>query len=64
MLYAGSLAESGHAGDAAPLLKGNPLPPSTLGASFESLYFPKYLDWRGDHAGYVKLAGSTAAPAQ
>ncbi len=61
-MYAGALKESG--GDASALLKPNPIPTLTTVPSFESLYFPKLYDWRGDHATYVSLSGSTAASAK
>jgi hypothetical protein len=63
-LYAGALVESGHAAEAAPLLKANPIPSVNVSGSFESLYFPKLFEWRGDHATYLKLAGNTGAPAK
>jgi hypothetical protein len=63
-LYAGSLREAGHASEAAPLLKYNPLPAVTLAPRFETLYFPKIYEWRGDHAMFLKLSGNTAAPAK
>ena len=55
-LLAGSLQESGQAAEAAPLLKANPLPSTALSPSFESLYFPKFFDWRGDKATFLKLS--------
>lgn len=53
--YAGSLVLSGHQQEAMPILKGNPIPSVNLAASFESFYFPQYLEWRGDHASFLKL---------
>jgi hypothetical protein len=53
--YAGALKQSGHEQEAAALLKGNPIPSTNLAASFESFYFPRLFDWRGDHATFLKL---------
>jgi hypothetical protein len=64
LLYAGSLQESGRAQEAAPFLQRIPPPSLAFAPSFESLYFPKLFDWRGDRATYLKLSGSTAAPAK
>jgi thioredoxin-like negative regulator of GroEL len=55
-LLAGSLQQSGHATEAAPLLKPNPLPSPNLAPSFESLYFPDLFNWRGDKTTYLKLS--------
>jgi hypothetical protein len=63
-LYAGALKESGRGAEAAPLLKGNPLPSANLNPGFESLYFPKLFDWRGDRVTYLKLSGNTATPSK
>jgi hypothetical protein len=63
-LYAGALKQSGHEGEAAAILKGNPIPSTNVAASFESYYFPQFLEWRGDHATYLKLrpAGTAEPP--
>jgi tetratricopeptide (TPR) repeat protein len=63
-LYAGALQQSGQAQEAAPLLKHMPPPSINLTPGFESLYFPQFFDWRGDHATYLKLSGNTAEPAK
>jgi hypothetical protein len=60
-LYAGSLYLSGHQKEAAAVLGGNPIPSVNLAASFECLYFPQYLEWRGDHATLVKLLAAGTA---
>ncbi len=55
-LYGGSLQESGQTAEATPLLKFNPVPAPAPTASFESLYFPALLRWRGDGETFRKLA--------
>ncbi len=45
-LYAWTLLETGHAAEAAPLLKLYPIPPPGITPTFEALYLPHLPEWR------------------
>ncbi len=58
-LYAAASIASGSKDAVAAIVKTNPIPEAAPQATWESLYFPALLQWRGSEDAFRKLAGRT-----